>query len=105
MSDLTVPQGDKGYPLAFTVQNDAGTAYDLTNYTVTIKVWRKGIRGTPIVNSACTIDVAASGTCHYDIQASDFLTVGDYFVELELTQPGVIESTRRYTLEVTESPS
>ena len=33
MADLYVPKGDKGFPLTFTVQEDDGSAYDLTDYT------------------------------------------------------------------------
>lgn len=105
MADLYIPQSDKGFNIAITVQDCDGGAFDLTDYTVTLKVWRKGIIGTPIVDAACVIDVAASGTCHYVVTATDFVTAGDYWVEVEMTKSGVIESTRHYTLEVTESPS
>ena len=103
MADLYVPKGDKGFPLTFTVQEDDGSAYDLTAYTVTLKVWRQGIPGSPIIESGCTISDAANGECYYIIQATDFTEKGDYLLELELTKTGVIESTRYYTLEVTES--
>jgi len=103
MSDLTVPQGDYGYPLAFTITEDDGTAYNLTGYTVTMKVWFKGRRGDPIVTGTCTNDVEADGTCHYTVVQYDFDSKGDYRIELELTKAGVVESTRHYTLKVEES--
>jgi len=104
MADITIPQGDEGFNLEFTVTEDDDTAFDLTNYTVTIKVWHKNLIGSLVVDSACVVDVAASGTCHYVVTDGDFDSAGDYMVELELTQSGVVESTRHYTLEVTESP-
>jgi len=103
-ADLTIPKGDKGYNLAFIVTEDDGTIYNLAGYTVTLKVWPQGISGSPIVSGGCTVDVAADGTCHYAIGATDFTVEGDYLCELELTKAGVIESTRYYTLKVTESP-
>ena len=103
MSDLTVPKGDKGYNLNFTVKDSAGAAYNLTGYTVTLKVWEAGVSGTLILSGACSIDVAASGTCHYTITATDFTSVADYKMELELTKSGVIESTENYDLKIEES--
>lgn len=103
MSDITIPKGDKGFNLNFTVQNSDGTAFNLTDYTVTLKVWPQNIPGNPIVNAACTIDVAANGTCHYEVVTGNFAYEGNYLLELELTKSGIIESTRNYTLRVEES--
>lgn len=104
MADLTIPQGDKGFNLNFTVKDSDDAAYDLTNYTVTLKVWKPGVPGTLILEEACTVDVAASGTCHYTVQAGDFDSRAKYKMELELTKSGVIESTQNYDLEIEESP-
>jgi len=103
MADLTIPKGDKGFYINFTVKNADGTAFDLTGYTITLKVWASSVPGTLVVSGACSIVVAAAGTCRYLVTATDFTTINNYFLELELTQAGVIESTRKYTLEVTES--
>ena len=105
MADIYIPQSDKGFNLNFTITEDDDTAKDLTSYTITIKVWARFLIGSLVVDSACVIDVEADGTCHYAVAAGDFDDAGDFIVELELTQSGVIESTRHYTLEVTESPS
>jgi len=104
MSDLTIPKGDYGYNLSFTIQDDDGNAYNLLGYTITIKVWPQHMPGEPIVSDTCIIDVAASGTCHYPIKVGDFANAADYLIELELTKVGIIESTRNYTLTVEESP-
>lgn len=102
MADLYAPAGDYGYNLSFTVQDNSETAYDLTNYTVTFKAWKQGMSDDPIVDSACTVDSAADGTCHYAVQSGDFDDAGDYLIELELTQSGIVESTQYYTLSITE---
>jgi hypothetical protein len=103
MSDLIIPQSDKGYDLNFTVKDSDDTAYDLTDYTVTLKVWKAGIPGTLILSETCDIDSAADGTCHYTIQGEDFDNRAKYKMELELTKSGVIESTKNYDLLIEES--
>ena len=105
MADLTVSQNDKGFYLSFTITNSASVAYDLTGYTIKLKVWSPGVTtlASLIVNGTCEIVVAASGTCRYAILATDFVTVGIYQAELELTKSGIIESTERFTIEVRES--
>jgi hypothetical protein len=103
-ADLIIPQGDKGYDINFTVQDSDGTAYDLTDYTVTLKVWKPGVSGTLIVNAACTVDDASAGTCHYTVVAGTFTSRAKYKLELELTKSGVRESTENYDLQIEESP-
>lgn len=102
--DITIPKSDFGFSLNFTVQEDDETAFNLTGYTITMKVWSQGLSSDPIVTGACVADVEASGTCHYPVVQYDFDDVGDYLVEIELTKVGVAaESTRNYTLHVEES--
>lgn len=104
MATLTIPQNDKGYYENFIVQNDDGTPFNLTGYTITFKVWSPGRQEPLLVSGAVSIVAAAAGTCRYPIAATDFPTVGIYNMELECTQSGLIESTKKgYTLEVTES--
>lgn len=104
MADISVPKGDKGFYLVFTVQDSTGAAYNLNGYTIKLKVWKLGGSDAPIVEGTCNIISEAGGTCRYKIAASDFLVVGLYKCELELTKTDTIESTRSYILEVTESP-
>lgn len=104
MADITVPKGDKGFYLNFTIRDNTGAAYNLNGYTIKLKVWKLGISDTLIVDGTCNIVSEAGGTCRYLVTASDFLVVGLYKCELELTKTGVIESTRSYILEITESP-
>jgi len=103
MADMTVPKNDKGYYLSWTVKDSAGDVYSLTDYTIKLKVWAAGRPGTLIVDGTCTPVVAASGTCRYLVTATDFTLKGTYSAELELTKTDTIESTRMFTIEVTES--
>jgi len=100
MADLTIPQGNYGYYLNFTVNDSGGDAYDLDGYTITLKVW--GGTGV-LVDEECDIVVAGSGTCKYLIASGDFDRRGIYKAELELTKEGVVESTINFTIEVAES--
>ena len=101
-ADLTIPKKDYGYYLSFTVQDSAGVAYDLTGYTITLKVWRKDVPGL-LMSGNCAIVVAASGTCRYSVVAGVFNKAGTYQAELELTKSGVVESTRNFEIKVEES--
>ena len=66
--NLTVPKDDYGFNLNFTLYDSDDSARDLTDYTITFKVWSPGIPGTLLVDAECTADEAASGTCHYTVQ-------------------------------------
>jgi len=104
MADLLISKGDKGYVLTFTVTNSAGTARDLTDYTVTLKAWRKGMASVPKFTGTCSKTDPTNGICTYTITATDFDKAEDLFFELELTKTGVIESTQIYTIHVEDSP-
>jgi len=98
---IKIPKGTYGIALNFTVYNNDGTAHDLTDLTVTLKVWKAG--QSLLVNSACSLDVAASGTCHYTIVDGDFDTAGRYLWELELTKASYKDNTEPGELFVAES--
>ena len=103
MADLTIPRGDYGYNINFTVQSSGGVAYNLTGYTIKFKVWKDTKSGILFVNGSCTITVAADGTCYYTVVSGDFNEVGIFKMELELTKSGIVESTQTYELEVARS--
>ncbi len=103
MVNCKLAKGDKGYNLGFTITDSAGTAFNLTGYTITLKVWRTDRPGTLLVNGTCTPVSEPAGTCRYAIATSDFLTTGKFMAELELTAAGVIESTENFIIEVRES--
>lgn len=103
MADLTIPKSDKGFNLSFTVYDADGEIYPLTDYTVTLKVWKPGVPGTLVVNSACNVSNATAGTCTYAVNAADFASIADYKMELELTKANFRESTQNYDIKVEES--
>ena len=101
---LTIPKGDYGYSIAFTITTSDGVVFDLSSYTATFKAWRAGSPGSPVINTACTIPIPSSGICYYTPStALETGTVGVYMAEVELTRTGVISSTIPVTLEITES--
>lgn len=102
MADLIIPAGDKGFNLAFTVQDADGNAFDLTGYTVSMKWW-SGANTSGASSGSCDITVAASGTCTRTVADGDFDMSGVYNFELKLAKTGVVESTKSYTLEVKRS--
>lgn len=102
MADIYIPQKDKGFYLSFTVQDADGNAFNLTDYTVSVKVWQPGKPGNPIVNATCEVTDTAGGLCRYSVGTNDFVTEGVFNIQLECTKTGVIESTDNYTVEVQE---
>ena len=103
MTTIYIPSSDKGFNLAFTIKSADGNVYNLTNYTIKLKVWRAEQPGLLLLDGSCDIDSAVDGTCHYTITATDFTSVGTFKAELELTKAGVIESTGSFDIEIMES--
>lgn len=107
MMRVIIPRGDKGWNLNFIVLQSNGNIKNLVNYTITLKMWIRGISDTLILNGACEIDIASAGTCHYVIAEGDFVTVGKYVAELELTktvgEDEIVESTKPFEIIVEES--
>jgi len=102
MADLTIKRGDYGFYLNFTVTDSDDAAYDLTDYTVTLKVWKKNTPGL-IINSACEIVVAGSGTCKYAVVSDNFRESGLFDAEIELTKAAERAATETFEIEVKES--
>lgn len=103
MANLTLPFGDYGYNINFTVQDSAGGVYSLVGYVTTFKAWDKKYALSLAFSKVCVPDVPASGTCHLALLIADIIPAGSYTFELELTKAGVVESTESYDLEVVES--
>jgi len=100
---IYIPKADKGFDLAFTIRDASGNAFNLSGYTIKLKVWKKGESGTLLLEGTCTIDNAVAGTCHYSVVVDDFDSTGEFIAELEFTKTDTIESTQSFTVEVTES--
>ncbi len=104
MEKVTIPKGDKGFNLTYTIHDADGTAKNLTSYTVKLTTWVPGVPETPVIDSAeCTITDAANGICTFAVLAAHTAAVGKWYAELELTQADIIESTMNFLLVVEES--
>ena len=108
MEKITIPKGDEGFNLAFTIKDFEGGEVDLTSYTtVTLKIWVPGVPGTLLLDVACS-NKTSSGTCDYTVDEDDFTdatypSVGRYHAELELTGTDIIESTEIFGITIVES--
>jgi hypothetical protein len=92
--DAEVNQGNYGYDIDFTV-NKKGSPKDLTDHTVTLKVWNDdGLH----LSGGCTLVVAASGKCKYTVQDGDFDDLEEYNWLLQLTKTGYKKDTKTYSL-------
>ena len=104
MADISVPQGDFGFYINFTVLNDDDTPFNLVGYVITIKVWLESHWPALLFSGVCAPVVPASGTCRYLVVAGDLDTSGTFKLELEMTAAGEEISTRSYDLNITGSP-
>lgn len=76
---------DYGYDLNFSIKDSSGDAIDLTSATsIALKVIKKDSRIVKFTG-ACTVDVAASGTCHYSVVTTDFNEAGIFEYQLQIT--------------------
>lgn len=83
-------ENEFGIKLCFTVRNKvAGTVFNLGGYTIKFYMWLPSATTPKIDTGTVDVDVAADGTCHYDVVLGDFDTPGSYNWELVLTQLGI----------------
>ena len=106
MDTIVVKRGGYGYNLRFTVtvKDDAGAIINLTGYTVRFHVWDQYTPGVVLWTLVGTIVVAANGTVDMAVTAADFITVGVYLGELELTKAGKVEPGESFVVVVKENP-
>ena len=103
--NFTVPRGDFGYNLDFTVyEADGSTVKNLSGYTLRFITWEEGVSGTKLVDAAATITVAADGTCYYTVVSGDFDDVAAYKYVIQGTKSGIQESIKSGWITVTENP-
>lgn len=102
METIVVEKNDFGWNIAVTMTDSAGSALNLTGYTVTMKLWRPNDPNTVFLTGTCTIDVAASGTCHYTIVDGDFPTARTYEGKFIATATGKQETQKHVRVVVPE---
>ena len=89
MAQIITYKGDLGYDLMFTVSDADDDAFNLTGSVVTFQMAEEGST-TLKVNSACTLVVAANGTCAYTMVTGDLDTAGEYIAQLKIAITGKI---------------
>jgi hypothetical protein len=103
---LTVPRGDFGFDINFELTDSECSAFDLTGYTLHLKMWRPGKAKDLLLNGDMTIDGApVLGLALYTVVTGDFNIVGVYLAEVEGTLAGVQISWQSFSIEVVESPA
>lgn len=86
---------EAGFNVPFIVRDrKTGNPFDLSGFTITFYMWLPSAAISKISAGAIVIDVAASGTCHYVVQANDFNAVGSYNWELKLVSGGTERKAR-----------
>ena len=107
MVDLIVKVGEYGFGWQFLIQQLDTTntlvPKDLTGYTATLKIWDPTTKALQI-DSVCSINSdPTTGLCIYEPQSTDFPRAQLFFGSIVLTQAGVQEETKTFTIEVEQA--
>jgi hypothetical protein len=105
MPDLEIPCGDKGYAITFTCKDSAGAARNLSTFTgAKFKMWKSSSPATLLINASASITSPTTGVVSYTLQATDTaFASGSYVGEIELTASGVIDSSGKISIHLSES--
>lgn len=77
-------QNDTGEPINFTILLD-NVAQDIAGWTIDFIMKSPTGVASNAGHTACAIDNATAGTCHYDFQSGDLSEVGLYTCDLQTT--------------------
>jgi hypothetical protein len=102
---LTIPCGDYGYDINFVLTNADCTAFDLTGYTLKLKMWKPGKPKDLLVDGTITITTppGSDGLAYYTIVSGNFDIAGSFVGEVEGTKAGIKISWKTFDLVVSES--
>ena len=100
---VIVKKGGYGYNIRFTVTDAAGTAVDITDYTLKMKIWPE-YAPAALWTLTGTIHHGPSGLVDFAVTTSDFDIAGVYLGEVEMTKAGVVENGDTFQVIVKESP-
>jgi len=81
-----IKKNDVGNQLSFTLTDQDGSALNLT--AATVKLIMSGGYSYTRLDRTCTIDNAATGTCHYILTAEDTAVSGKYKLEVNIEYSG-----------------
>lgn len=99
MKEVRVKRGHYGFDLRVTVY-DGGELFDLSSYTVVLKVWEPE---TQTLKWTLTGTVIDTGIVDCAVTSSDFDEAGSYFAELEWTAAGVVDGSETFHIIVEPS--
>lgn len=102
---LYIPRGDYGFDIDFALTDSACTAFNLSGYTLTLKVWKPGKPNDLLLSGSMSITTppGTDGLCYYTVASGDFDVEGTFTAEVEGTRLGVKISWQTFDLIVTES--
>lgn len=104
MADLIIQRGDYGFYVDGTITNDDGSVFNLTGYALIFSAWEMGNWGRPLIAGTASIVVATEGTWKYLVAENDFITPGEYLINVRATKTGAQETTQNYSVDVKEAP-
>jgi hypothetical protein len=83
---LDVVSTDTKTTLNFTLRDSAGTAINITGFTIKLAIRKEGAgANTNNASNTCTITSAANGQFAYVLHSGDFPTVGTYRGQVHIT--------------------
>jgi len=99
---MRIKKGDYGFVIPARIIKADSTVFNLTGYTVKLKVWTAG-SPTPTWTLDGTVTDAAAGKVEFTVENTHFTETGSFIGEIELTQAGHVESTISFRVIVVES--
>lgn len=102
---MDVKKGDYGFIIPVKITKADFTDFNLTGYTVKMKVWLKGTPSVIKWTLDGSVTDAVKGIVEFLVADTNFTEAGAFVGELELTRAGHVESTRSFPVNVLESPS
>lgn len=78
------------------------TDFDLTGYTCTFTMIKRGATTAKVSKQSCTITSATEGECTYTWASGNLDTVGTYDAEVECTKTGVVQTFKGLTIIVND---
>ena len=67
-----VSQNDFGYYITDTLENNDGTPFNLTGYTVKFVAWHAGNPSAPVISASANVTSTTAGTVSYLVKSTDF---------------------------------
>ncbi len=99
MADTRFIEDTYGNRINFTVKKSDGTAYDLTDATITF-IMEARASDTAKITGSCTISDATGGLCYYVTESADMDTVGSYVGYLTVVKTGVSLKSTKFRISV-----